>query len=71
MGIYLSIHSVTKIEAQAKRALDSGGWQRYVCITTEDGGRFELSVFGKDKTALIVAFPSGNVSLDSEDSDND
>ena len=64
MGIYLSIHSVTKIEAQAKRALDSGGWQRYVCITTEDGGRFELSVFGKDKAALVVAFPTN------EDGDN-
>ncbi len=61
MGTYLSIHSVTKIEAQAKRHLDeTGGWVRYINIFTEDGAKTEIAVFGKDKDALVIAFPNGN-----------
>jgi hypothetical protein len=55
MNMYTNIHNVTKIEVQEINQLDSKtAYSRHIVVHTHDGGRYELTVFGKKESDIIV-----------------
>ena len=53
--IATSLHNVASIEVDTPEALDSGSFVRTIYIITEDGTRYEVTVFSKNKESIEMS----------------